>query len=589
MFYKRTKIAVKQFLTICLLILCEFMSPLCEAQEAIELIKQADTLRVTDRQSSLALLKKASHLPLSSYEQDYFDYLNTFHVAMSGDIAGAARQMEPLLSRHASGRLALRLHATLLSLYAGTKEWEKGVILVNELAAIQKNTPRDSDWYTARVGQVFFFLHLQLFDDALQLILDARSYPEAMSEELSCRFTTYEFVSLKGLSPNRIGGNWLEKLQNACDHLPPNVYTTEYIVSWAALLNEREDYHSTVNFVESHRGKVRQLNYYHLFAELQEFYAKALFELERYQQAEAIVNELVNNPLSKAFLQGYLNASMLKSDLALKRHNFAESYHWLRVASELRRQEQKSALTKRLAIAQAEFSLAASERALEALSKQNALLERELSVNQQRMLNSSLIVVLSITLTLLTLASLVRHRLQRKDLIRSANTDALTGLANRRRFMEAVSSHLKNTESNETGSLILFDLDNLKWVNDGFGHQNGDWVLQQVSQCISTLESPSVLSAARIGGEEFAIFLRDMSANQAQKFAAQLQQHFQVIDTNERLDSWRISASFGICDTQTAGVQLSELLNAADMALYQAKKAGKQQAVIYQPANNTVT
>ena len=68
-----------------------------------------------------------------------------------------------------------------------------------------------------------------------------------------------------------------------------------------------------------------------------------------------------------------------------------------------------------------------------------------------------------------------------------------------------------------------------------------------------------------------------------------LQQHFQVIDTNERLDSWRISASFGICDTQTAGVQLSELLNAADMALYQAKRAGKQQAVIYQPANNAAT
>ena len=589
MFYKRTKIAVKQFLTICLLILCEFMSPLCEAQEAIELIKQADTVRVTDRQSSLALLTKASHLTLSSYEQDYFDYLNTFHVAMSGDIAAAARQMEPLLSRHASGRLALRIRATLLSLYAGTKEWEKGVILVNELAAIQKDIPRDSDWYTARVAQVFFFLHLQLFDDALQLIKDARSYPEALSEELRCRFTTYEFVSLKGLSPSRIDGNWLEKLKNACDHLPPNVYTTEYIVSWAALLNEREDYHSTVDFVESHRGKVRQLNYYHLFAELQEFYAKALFELERYQQAEAIVNELVNNPLSKAFLQGYLNASMLKSDLAVKRQNLAEGYHWLRVASELRRQEQKSALTKRLAIAQAEFSLAASERALQSLSKQNALLESELSVSHQRMLNTYLVVVLSATLILLTLVSLFGHRQQRKRMIETANTDALTGLANRRCFTETVSSYLIDNEPTTTFSLVLFDLDNLKWVNDGFGHQNGDWVLQQVSQCISALESPSVLSAARIGGEEFAVFLRDMSAEQAQQFAVQLQQYFQAIDTKDRLDSWRISASFGICDTQTAGVQLSELLNAADMALYQAKRAGKQQAVIYQPANNTIT
>lgn len=589
MFYKRTKIAVKQFLTISLLLLFEFMSPLCAAQEAIELIEQADTLRVTERQSSVALLKKASRLTLSAYEQDYLNYLTSFHVAMGGDISKAARQIEPLLSRHVSGRLALRLRATLLSLYAGTKEWEKGVILVNELATIQKEAPRDTDWYTARVGQVFFFLHLELFDDALQLILDARSYSEAISEELNCRFTTYEFVSLKGLHPQRIDNLWLQKLQNTCDHLTPNVYTIEYVVSWAELLNERKDYQSTVGFVEAHWEKVSQLNYYHLFAELQEFYASALFSLGRYQQAEAIVNELVNNPLSENYLQGFLNASMLKSDLAMKRQNFAESYHWLRIASELRRQEQKSALTKRLAIAQAEFSLAASERALQSLSKQNALLESELSVSHQRMLNTYLVVVLSATLILLTLVSLFRHRQQRKRLITTANTDALTGLANRRCFTETVSSYLRDIEPTTTYSLVLFDLDNLKWVNDGFGHQNGDWVLQQVSQCISTLESPSVLSAARIGGEEFAIFLRDMSANQAQKFAAQLQQHFQVIDTNERLDSWRISASFGICDTQTAGVQLSELLNAADMALYQAKRAGKQQAVIYQPANNAAT
>merc|ERR1711991_987545 len=105
-------------------------------------------------------------------------------------------------------------------------------------ATIQKEAPRDTDWYTARVGQIFFFLHLELFDDALQLILDARSYPEVISEELNCRFTTYEFVSLKGLHSQRIDNVWLQKLQNTCDHLTPNVYTIEYVVSWAELLNE---------------------------------------------------------------------------------------------------------------------------------------------------------------------------------------------------------------------------------------------------------------------------------------------------------------------------------------------------------------
>lgn len=589
MFIAGTKIVSRRFLVMVLAFSQIFISSWCFAQGATELIEQADALRVSDRQSSMALLNKARRYALTSYENDYISYLEAFHIAMASDITRAAELIEAITVRHTEGKLALRSRATLISLYAGLKEWEKGVILVNELIKIQKNRPRDNDWYTARIGQVFFYLHLELFEDALQLVLDARSYPEAMSEVLNCRFTSYEMISKKGLSPESIDNSWLQKLKNVCDGLPPSVYTIDYLVSWTDYLNDREDYAQTVEFVESHQNIVSRLNYYHLFAALQNNYSRALFEQQRYKEAEGIVNELVTNPLLPDYLEGYLKASQLKSELAVNNHNYAEAYHWLRVVSDLRRQEQKSALTKRFAIAQAEFSLAASEREMQRLGQQNDLLEREMAVSHQRMLNTYLVVILSASLILLVLLSLYRHQKQRKILEKIANTDSLTGLANRRCFQNEVSAYLSDDTQQATCSLILLDMDNLKWINDGFGHQNGDWVLKQVSQVIMDLKTPSVLSVARIGGEEIALFLVNTSAEQAKEYANQIQQQFNLINTIGRLDGRKVSASFGVSDTRCTNRTVSALLVASDEAMYQAKKAGKKQVVVYQPASEVIT
>ncbi|TPV61010.1 GGDEF domain-containing protein [Aestuariibacter sp. GS-14] len=561
-----------------------FTSPLSHAQEAIELLEQADSLRVMDRQASLALLKKVSRYTLSSSEQDYLDYLHAFHVAMNSDISKAAKLLEPITIRHDSGRLALRSRATLLSLYAGLKEWEKGVLLVDELVEIQSRSPRDSDWFTARIGQVFFFLHLELFNDALQLIMDARSYPEPMSDVLNCRFTTYEFTAKKGVNPSDIDDSWLDTLQKQCDALQPSVYTIDYLVTWSDLLNSRQDYGETVAFVESHQSKVKKLDYFHLWAALQNHYALALFSLQRYDQAELIVDDLLANPVLTDYLQGYIKASLLKSELAIQQHQYAQAYHWLRIVNDLRHQEQKSAMAKKLAVAQAEFSLAASERAMQSLAKQNALLERELLVSHQRMLNTYLVAVLSVSLIMLLLVTLYRHKQQRKTLVKMANTDALTGLHNRRCFTERVTAYLANPDHAETCSMILLDLDNLKWVNDGFGHQSGDWVLQNVSNVILELRTPQVLSVARIGGEEIAIFLVSTNASQAEQFAWLISQQLSMISTKKQLDGRVISASYGVCDSNSAGRSLTSMLNAADVAMYQAKRAGKKQVVVYQPA-----
>lgn len=589
MLYIRAKIVIKQFLILSSLLSTLLVNSQCIAREAIDLIEQAYTLRVAERQTSMALIEQARQYNLSAYEKDYTDYLNAFHVAMEGDITTAVKRIEPILPRHTSGHLALRIRATLLSLYAGTKDWEKGLVLVNDLTTIQKSSPIDNDWFIARVGQIFFYLHLELFEDALRLILDARSFSFAISEELNCRFTTYEFVSRKGLDPGSIDNSWLDKLNQECAHLPPNVYTTEYVVSWSDLLNERADYLATVQFLKMYKNRIMRLNYYHLYAELQEHYALALFELGEFQRSEAIVNDLLNNPLSRDYLQGYLNASMLKSALATKRQQFADAYHWLQIVSDLRRQEQKSALTKRFAIAQAEFSLEASERAMQRLAQQNELLERQVAVSHQRMLNTYLVILLSASLVLLVLLSLYRHHKQRKILEKMANTDSLTGLANRRCFQNLVSAYLDDDAQQATCSLILLDLDNLKWVNDGFGHQNGDWVLQQVSQVILGLVTPSVLCAARIGGEEIALFLINTSAEQAKAYANQIQQQLNVIDTRSRLDGRSVSASFGVSDTRSVNRTVTALLNASDQAMYQAKKAGKKQVAVYQPASEVIT
>ncbi len=170
----------------------------------------------------------------------------------------------------------------------------------------------------------------------------------------------------------------------------------------------------------------------------------------------------------------------------------------------------------------------------------------------------------------------------RNDLEFQALHDPLTGLPNRR-YVERFIERLKATPATERKPIacIHIDLDRFKEVNDTAGHNVGDAVLRSISQVLVSL-SNSACFLARIGGDEFVIFIQAANAGElASEIGASIVTRVaKPISADGR--EWRLGASVGIA-VQDTSCDISQLIADADIALYEAKKRGKGRVRLYTP------
>jgi len=161
-----------------------------------------------------------------------------------------------------------------------------------------------------------------------------------------------------------------------------------------------------------------------------------------------------------------------------------------------------------------------------------------------------------------------------------ADHDILTGLANRRRFEGELARHLDRCRRHgPTGALLLLDLDNFKQVNDTLGHNAGDQLLVTIGGLLRrSIRSTDVV--ARLGGDEFAILLTDCEQQDAARVAElvveRIASHAATLDGVAR----RVTASVGAVTFRAAAEHAADVLALADMTMYDAKDAGRNQVVL---------
>jgi diguanylate cyclase (GGDEF)-like protein len=180
------------------------------------------------------------------------------------------------------------------------------------------------------------------------------------------------------------------------------------------------------------------------------------------------------------------------------------------------------------------------------------------------------------------------ERLRIDELAWLANHDPLTGLVNRRRFEEELSSRL--SESNRygtSGALLALDLDEFKPINDTYGHAAGDVVLRKVGEVLRSMTRASDVTA-RIGGDEFVVLLSHTNAAGAEACARKLVEHVADAVCEYEGASLRITASVGVALFPGDGSDPQALQAAADRALYVAKQAGRRRVSISGAASSLV-
>lgn len=179
------------------------------------------------------------------------------------------------------------------------------------------------------------------------------------------------------------------------------------------------------------------------------------------------------------------------------------------------------------------------------------------------------------SLLLSTLADLISGALHNAFTFQKAQeqaiTDGLTGVKTHRFFMEALSSEWKrSSRAGRAFALVLMDLDRFKFVNDFYGHLEGDLVLQRVGQILETnCRRSDVVS--RYGGDEFVILMPETTMEQARQLSSKLRGW---IAADPLLREKNISASFGIACYPLHGASPQELIQVADASMYLSKHQG---------------
>jgi diguanylate cyclase (GGDEF)-like protein len=172
----------------------------------------------------------------------------------------------------------------------------------------------------------------------------------------------------------------------------------------------------------------------------------------------------------------------------------------------------------------------------------------------------------------------IRQRIEK--LRADADLDALTGLANRRRFRVALVREVERWRRYSVPcALLILDIDHLKHINDKFGHPTGDLVIKQVANTLSEVSRDND-AAARLGGEEFALLLAGIDVEKAAAAAERLRE---VISRRPVEEVGRITVSIGVAGCPANGTAERTLYAASDQALYVAKNGGRNRVAVAPP------
>jgi diguanylate cyclase (GGDEF)-like protein len=167
-----------------------------------------------------------------------------------------------------------------------------------------------------------------------------------------------------------------------------------------------------------------------------------------------------------------------------------------------------------------------------------------------------------------------------ETLAKSASTDGLTGLSNRKTFLEKFSAELERLDGRHPCAIVMMDIDHFKRVNDTYGHPFGDEVLRRVSGVVAKAVRKGD-AAGRYGGEEFVLYLHMTDPVRAQEAAERFRRMIRQTKFQHEGREMTVTASLGVACAPIHGKGAEELLKRADEALYLSKQRGRDRVTVY--------
>lgn len=200
-------------------------------------------------------------------------------------------------------------------------------------------------------------------------------------------------------------------------------------------------------------------------------------------------------------------------------------------------------------------------------------------------------VIAELERSLTTLESNYRHAVSTLQVLRkSVETDDLTRLLRRGAFMEKLRTLMNSAlTSSQPICIMMIDVDHFKKVNDSYGHQTGDIVLERVSELIRQYMRPCDL-AGRFGGEEVIVAVQGdlaLARELADRIRCAVEAHTMTCSSRSEEVEFTVTLSIGVASSSDFGLNGDRLIGAADEALYEAKRTGRNKVINARPQPKT--
>ena len=334
----------------------------------------------------------------------------------------------------------------------------------------------------------------------------------------------------------------------------------------AMVFNAQRDWHSAWQSLEEAQAIYEGLGYPQAASRLTEIRARTL---QGRGETQLALQLLTTQP-GPVSIEGKAMQARLLADLG----RYPEAYGVMTRYMQHYRQHFNQTLSQHAAAFQVEMDLARSEASNLALQQENENKRQQLLYQQSARYYQLMLVVLLIGA--LILLGLTTHRLHRssRHLYKLATFDQLTGLPNRRALLEQLE---QQWQLDAPLTLLIIDIDHFKQINDRHGHQTGDQAIRQLARELKSW-APDLQQVGRWGGEEFLVAMTQDGAT-CWRLAEQLRNRIAY------LAAPHMTISIGVAERSPDDDSLSQLIHRADMAMYQAKRQGRNQTILA-PAPN---
>ena len=594
----------KRFQTICLNVLFAFLTFVTiqsiaqntsdkkvVGNEIEKYLLETEAIRTTDFDlftNNLSTITQ-SQIKLSVYQSCFLEYLNSYKIGYQGNFSEAKQKLNELFYGCNDLKIKIRIQALLANLNIISRNY---ALAIESLDYIESNFDKINDKTTRHIAYTVFFITYSLLEQwELTIKFSDLLIDDNPTEQLLCKASVNKYTALfhKG---EKIDKDQISRVINHCRNINENLFAQALNIKWLRYnVEHTDDFVKLKQFLEQLSeadNEVNQTKYKNLISLKNALYAQIYDKMGMTKLAVDYAQLSIEQGKSIGSTEQEIFALNVLVNHYQSIGDYQTANQYLNQKYEAQHEFYSDKQAKQMAYQTIRHDNLAKNHRIQSLSQQNDLLKLKNELSEKSRTNQILINSIMAVLLIILLYIGYKIKRQQQQFKKLSELDHMTYILNRKgakNYMEYLLPY--SEKKGETVAYGIFDLDHFKEVNDLYGHLIGDWVIKKsISVCQSlTFEK---VTFARIGGEEFAIIIRDSSLEEIKEIAEKYRQAISQIETKEETGhDFSITASFGVTTTETAGYNYLNLMKVADTALYKAKNNGRNQVAIYQePIDN---